>query len=167
MLSVAHRYQRSRGGAMKMPAGWEAVIGLETHVQPRPLQNFLRFPTAFGAEPNTQANAVDLALPGTLPVLNKAAVECAIKFGLAVNGGDDRHVAPRSVFARKNYFYPDLPKGYQISQYELPPIVTGGSVDIDVAGSQDRDADACALWKKTPANRCNEGLETPGFQVST
>ncbi|MBL8525477.1 MAG: Asp-tRNA(Asn)/Glu-tRNA(Gln) amidotransferase subunit GatB [Betaproteobacteria bacterium] len=117
-----------------MPTGWEVVIGLETHTQLSTASKiFSGSSIAFGAEPNTQASAIDLALPGTLPVLNKAAVECAIKFGLAVNGGDDRHIAPRSVFARKNYFYPDLPKGYQISQFELP-VVTGGSVTINVDG---------------------------------
>ena len=105
---------------------WEVVIGIETHVQL--LTNskiFSGSSTAFGAEPNVQANAVDIALPGVLPVLNKGAVECAIRFGLAVDG----QVAPKSVFARKNYFYPDLPKGYQISQYELP-VVVGGKVTI-------------------------------------
>ena len=147
---------------MKMPAGWEAVIGLETHVQLQTASKiFSGSPTAFGAEPNTQANAVDLALPGTLPVLNKAAVECAIKFGLAVNGGDDRHVAPRSVFARKNYFYPDLPKGYQISQYELP-IVTGGSVDIDVAGVRKTVTLTRAHLEEDAGKSLHEGLETPG-----
>ena len=92
---------------------WEVVIGLETHVQ---LQTntkiFSGASTAFGADPNTQACVVSIALPGVLPVLNKEAVRCAIKFGLAI----DAEIAPRSVFARKNYFYPDLPKGYQISQ---------------------------------------------------
>ena len=84
-------------------------------------QNFSGASTAFGAVPNTQACAVDLALPGVLPVLNKGAVERAIKFGLAVGA----HIAPRSVFARKNYFYPDLPKGYQISQFDLPVVGQG------------------------------------------
>ncbi|MBL8514694.1 MAG: Asp-tRNA(Asn)/Glu-tRNA(Gln) amidotransferase subunit GatB [Betaproteobacteria bacterium] len=145
-----------------MPAGWEAVIGLETHVQLQTASKiFSGSPTAFGAAPNTQANAVDLALPGTLPVLNKAAVECAIKFGLAVNGGDDRHVAPRSVFARKNYFYPDLPKGYQISQYELP-IVTGGSVDIVVAGVRKTVTLTRAHLEEDAGKSLHEGLETPG-----
>src|SRR5688500_12029121 len=83
--------------------------------------------TAFGAPPNTQASAVDIALPGTLPVANRAAVEHAIRFGLAVNG----RISARSIFARKNYFYPDLPKAYQISQYEIP-IVQGGSVEFFV-----------------------------------
>jgi len=107
---------------------WEVVIGIETHVQLSTQSKiFSGSSTAFGAEPNVQANAVDLALPGVLPVLNKNAVECAIKFGLAVDG----QVAPKSVFARKNYFYPDLPKGYQISQYELP-VVVGGKVVIQL-----------------------------------
>jgi aspartyl-tRNA(Asn)/glutamyl-tRNA(Gln) amidotransferase subunit B len=106
--------------------GWEVVIGFETHAQLSTQSKiFSRASTAFGAEPNTQACAVDLALPGTLPVMNRGAVERAIEFGLAVNG----HIAPRSIFARKNYFYPDLPKGYQISQYEIP-VVQGGTVEF-------------------------------------
>jgi aspartyl-tRNA(Asn)/glutamyl-tRNA(Gln) amidotransferase subunit B len=106
--------------------GWEVVIGFETHAQLSTQSKiFSRAPTAFGAEPNTQACPVDLALPGTLPVMNRGAVERAIEFGLAVNA----HIAPRSIFARKNYFYPDLPKGYQISQYEIP-VVQGGSVEF-------------------------------------
>ena len=105
---------------------WEVVIGLETHAQLATRSKiFSGASTRFGAEPNTQACPVDLALPGTLPVMNRAAAECAIRFGLAVGA----HIAPRSVFARKNYFYPDLPKGYQISQYELP-VVVGGTVEI-------------------------------------
>ncbi len=92
---------------------YEAVIGLEIHVQLATKSKiFSAASTAYGAEPNTQACAVDIALPGVLPVLNKEAVRMAVKFGLAI----DAKVAPRSVFARKNYFYPDLPKGYQISQ---------------------------------------------------
>jgi aspartyl-tRNA(Asn)/glutamyl-tRNA(Gln) amidotransferase subunit B len=147
---------------MKMPADWEAVIGLETHVQLQTASKiFSAAPTAFGAEPNTQANGVDLALPGTLPVLNKAAVECAIKFGLAVNGGEDRHVAPRSVFARKNYFYPDLPKGYQISQYELP-IVTGGAVEIEVGGVKKTVTLTRAHLEEDAGKSLHEGLETQG-----
>ncbi|HQW20783.1 MAG TPA: Asp-tRNA(Asn)/Glu-tRNA(Gln) amidotransferase GatCAB subunit B, partial [Rhodocyclaceae bacterium] len=107
---------------------WEIVIGLETHAQLKTQSKiFSGASTAFGAAPNVQACAVDLALPGVLPVLNKAAVECAIRFGLAV----DAQIAPRSVFARKNYFYPDLPKGYQISQFELP-VVIGGQLTIQV-----------------------------------
>jgi len=106
--------------------GYEVIIGFETHAQLSTASKiFSRASTAFGAEPNTQASAVDLALPGTLPVMNKGAVERAIKLGLALGS----HIAPRSVFARKNYFYPDLPKGYQISQYEIP-VVQGGSVSF-------------------------------------
>ena len=104
--------------------GYEVVIGFETHAQLSTQSKiFSRAPTAFGAEPNTQACAVDLALPGTLPVMNQGAVERAIQFGLAVGSV----IAPRSIFARKNYFYPDLPKGYQISQFEIP-VVQGGIV---------------------------------------
>ncbi|HEX4942782.1 MAG TPA: Asp-tRNA(Asn)/Glu-tRNA(Gln) amidotransferase subunit GatB, partial [Usitatibacteraceae bacterium] len=113
---------------------WETVIGLETHAQLSTASKiFSGASTAFGAAPNTQASAVDIALPGVLPVLNKAAVERAIRFGLSVGGS----IAPRSVFARKNYFYPDLPKGYQISQYELP-VVTGGEILIAVDGVEKR-----------------------------
>ena len=101
---------------------WEVVIGIETHAQLATRSKiFSGSSIAFGAQPNVQANAVDIALPGVLPVLNKGAVECAIRFGLAVGG----QIAAKSVFARKNYFYPDLPKGYQISQYEVP-VVQGG-----------------------------------------
>jgi aspartyl-tRNA(Asn)/glutamyl-tRNA(Gln) amidotransferase subunit B len=106
--------------------GYEVVIGFETHSQLSTQSKiFSRASTAFGAEPNTQACAVDLALPGTLPVMNKGAVERAIQFGLAIGA----RIAPRSIFARKNYFYPDLPKGYQISQFEIP-VVQGGSVEF-------------------------------------
>jgi aspartyl-tRNA(Asn)/glutamyl-tRNA(Gln) amidotransferase subunit B len=109
---------------------WEAVIGLEIHAQLRTQSKlFSGASTTYGAPPNTQACAVDLALPGTLPVLNKDAVRMAVKLGLAI----DARIAPRSVFARKNYFYPDLPKGYQISQYELP-IVAKGYVEIEADG---------------------------------
>ena len=107
---------------------WEVVIGIETHAQLATVSKiFSGASTAFGAEPNTQACAVDLALPGVLPVLNRQAVECAIRFGLAIGA----HVAPKSVFARKNYFYPDLPKGYQISQMDLP-VVVGGQIALQV-----------------------------------
>jgi aspartyl-tRNA(Asn)/glutamyl-tRNA(Gln) amidotransferase subunit B len=105
---------------------WETVIGLEIHAQLATRSKiFSGSATAYGAPPNTQANLVDLAYPGVLPVLNAEAVRMAVKFGLAINA----RVTRRSIFARKNYFYPDLPKGYQISQYELP-IVSGGAVDI-------------------------------------
>jgi aspartyl-tRNA(Asn)/glutamyl-tRNA(Gln) amidotransferase subunit B len=105
---------------------WEVVIGLEIHAQLATRSKiFSGSPTAYGAPPNTQADLVDLAYPGVLPVLNARAVQMAVKFGLAV----DATVARRSVFARKNYFYPDLPKGYQISQYELP-VVARGSLNV-------------------------------------
>ncbi|VVD63835.1 Asp-tRNA(Asn)/Glu-tRNA(Gln) amidotransferase subunit GatB [Pandoraea terrigena] len=107
---------------------WEVVIGLETHTQLSTASKiFSGASTQFGAAPNTQACPVDLALPGVLPVLNRGAVERAIEFGLAIGAT----IAPRSIFARKNYFYPDLPKGYQISQYEIP-VVQGGSLKIQV-----------------------------------
>ena len=112
--------------------GYEVVIGFETHTQLSTNSKiFSRASTAFGAEPNTQACAVDLALPGTLPVMNRGAVERAIQFGLAIGA----HIAPRSVFARKNYFYPDLPKGYQISQFEIP-VVQGGHVEFFLDGEK-------------------------------
>ena len=110
----------------KLIQGYEVVIGFETHTQLSTQSKiFSRASVAFGAEPNTQACAVDLALPGTLPVMNKGAVERAIQFGLAIGA----HIAEKSIFARKNYFYPDLPKGYQISQFEIP-VVQGGSVEF-------------------------------------
>ncbi|UYO94228.1 Asp-tRNA(Asn)/Glu-tRNA(Gln) amidotransferase subunit GatB [Pollutimonas sp. M17] len=112
---------------------WEIVIGLETHAQlSTESKIFSDSSTRFGAAPNTQANEVDMALPGSLPVMNKGAVERAIQFGLAVGA----HIAPRSIFARKNYFYPDLPKNYQISQFEIP-VVQGGSISFFV-GDQER-----------------------------
>lgn len=107
---------------------WEVVIGLETHVQLSTNSKiFSGAARHFGDEPNVNACVVDLALPGTLPVLNRGAVEKAIRFGLAIKA----KVANRSVFDRKNYFYPDLPKGYQISQFELP-IVIGGELTFPV-----------------------------------
>jgi aspartyl-tRNA(Asn)/glutamyl-tRNA(Gln) amidotransferase subunit B len=110
---------------------WEVVIGLETHVQLQTKTKiFSGASTAFGAEPNTQADAVSIALPGVLPVLNREAVQYAIRFGLAI----DAEIGRRSVFARKNYFYPDLPKGYQISQYELP-VVGKGKLTVQVGPS--------------------------------
>ena len=115
---------------------WEIVVGIETHAQLRTRSKiFSGASTAFGADPNAQACAVDVALPGVLPVLNQAAVELAIRFGLAGGATINR----RSVFARKNYFYPDLPKGYQISQYELP-IVQGGTVPIALPEGEKRIA---------------------------
>ncbi len=117
---------------------WEVVIGLETHAQLSTVSKiFSGAPTQFGAEPNTQACPVDLAMPGVLPVLNRGAVERAIRFGLAIGAT----VAPRSIFARKNYFYPDLPKGYQISQYEIP-VVQGGQITIQVPANEKAGKDA-------------------------
>ncbi|WP_250438803.1 Asp-tRNA(Asn)/Glu-tRNA(Gln) amidotransferase subunit GatB [Caballeronia sp. AZ1_KS37] len=111
---------------------WEVVIGLETHAQLSTVSKiFSGAPTQFGASPNSQASPVDLALPGVLPVMNRGAVERAIRFGLAIGS----HIAPRSIFARKNYFYPDLPKGYQISQYEIP-VVQGGQITIQVPANE-------------------------------
>jgi aspartyl-tRNA(Asn)/glutamyl-tRNA(Gln) amidotransferase subunit B len=132
-------------------SAWETVIGLEVHCQLATRSKlFSGAATAFGAEPNTQACAVDLALPGVLPVLNREAVAMAIKFGLAIGA----QIAPRSVFARKNYFYPDLPKGYQISQDELP-IVALGHLDTTLPdGSEKRIGITRAHLKKTPASPC-------------
>jgi aspartyl-tRNA(Asn)/glutamyl-tRNA(Gln) amidotransferase subunit B len=111
---------------------WEVVIGLETHTQlSTESKIFSGASTQFGAAPNTQACAVDLALPGVLPVMNRGAVERAIRFGLAIGA----KVASKSIFARKNYFYPDLPKGYQISQYEIP-VVQGGQLTIQVPANE-------------------------------
>ena len=117
----------------KLVQGYEVVIGFETHAQLSTKSKiFSRASVAFGAEPNTQACAVDMALPGTLPVMNIGAVERAIEFGLAINA----HIAERSIFARKNYFYPDLPKGYQISQFEIP-VVQGGEVSFFLEEGQE------------------------------
>jgi aspartyl-tRNA(Asn)/glutamyl-tRNA(Gln) amidotransferase subunit B len=124
-----------------MTSKWETVIGLEVHVQLSTASKiFSGAATAFGAKPNAQASAVDIALPGVLPVMNRRAVEFAIRFGLAI----DAAIAPRSVFARKNYFYPDSPKGYQISQYELP-IVGAGKLEIVVGNS----VAGVSLYRKT------------------
>ncbi len=113
---------------------WETVIGLEIHAQLATRSKiFSGASTAYGAEPNTQTSVVDIALPGVLPVLNKEAVHMAVKFGMAINA----EIADRSVFARKNYFYPDLPKGYQISQFDLP-IVGMGSIDIELENGETR-----------------------------
>ena len=121
-----------------MSKEWEVVIGLETHAQLSTVSKiFSGAATQFGAEPNTQACPVDLALPGVLPVANRGAVERAIRFGLAIGAT----IAPRSIFARKNYFYPDLPKGYQISQYEIP-VVQGGKVTIQVPANEKAGKDA-------------------------
>jgi aspartyl-tRNA(Asn)/glutamyl-tRNA(Gln) amidotransferase subunit B len=120
----------TRMSASLLVRGYEVVIGFETHAQLSTHSKiFSGASTQFGAEPNTQACAVDLALPGSLPVINRGAVERAIRFGLAIGAT----VAPMSIFARKNYFYPDLPKGYQISQYETP-VVQGGTMSFFVDG---------------------------------
>ena len=133
---------------------WETVIGLEVHCQLATRSKlFSGASTAFGAEPNTQACAVDLALPGVLPVLNREAVAMAIKFGLAIGA----QIAPRSVFARKNYFYPDLPKGYQISQYELP-IVARGHLDIAVDGVNKRIGITRAHLEEDAGKSLHEGF---------
>ena len=126
--TVINTFEAQQQGRPTGPlvSGYEVIIGFETHAQLSTASKiFSRAATAFGAEPNTQACAVDLALPGTLPVMNKGAVQRAIEFGLAIGS----HIAPKSIFARKNYFYPDLPKGYQISQFEIP-VVQGGSVEF-------------------------------------
>ena len=118
-----------------MSGGFEAVIGLEIHTQLKTVSKiFSGAPTAYGAPPNTQASLIDLGYPGVLPVLNEEAVRMAVKFGLAVGAA----IARRSVLARKNYFYPDLPKGYQISQYELPIVTAGELVIQDAEGEEKR-----------------------------
>ena len=134
---------------------WETVIGLEIHAQLATRSKiFSGSATAYGAPPNAQANLVDLAYPGVLPVLNAEAVRMAVKFGLAINA----RVARRSMFARKNYFYPDLPKGYQISQYELP-IVCGGAVDIVLEdGSIKRIGVTRAHLEEDAGKSLHEGL---------
>jgi len=138
--------------------GYEVVIGLETHTQLSTRSKiFSGASTTFGAEPNTQASPVDLALPGTLPVLNRGAVERAIRLGLAVGA----KIAPLSIFARKNYFYPDLPKGYQISQYEIP-VVQGGTLSFFV-GDQKKTVNLTRAHLEEDAGKSlHEGLETPG-----
>ena len=130
---------------------WETVIGLEIHAQLATKSKiFSGSATAYGAPPNAQANLVDLGYPGVLPVLNAAAVRMAVKFGLAIGA----RIATHSVFARKNYFYPDLPKGYQISQYELP-IVANGAIDIVLEdGSTSASASRARTSRRMPASRC-------------
>ena len=135
--------------------GYEVVIGFETHTQLATKSKiFSRASTAFGAEPNTQASAVDLALPGTLPVMNREAVACAIKLGLALGS----HVAPRSIFARKNYFYPDLPKGYQISQFEIP-VVQGGEVSFFLGDEKKTVRLVRAHLEEDAGKSVHEGLQ--------
>jgi len=136
---------------------WETVIGLEIHAQLRTRSKiFSGSSTAYGAEPNTQASLIDLGYPGMLPVLNKEAVGMAVKLGLAVGA----NIADRSVFARKNYFYPDLPKGYQISQYELP-VVYEGSMDIELEdGSSKTIGVTRAHLEEDAGKSLHEGFET-------
>ncbi len=138
-----------------MTTSWETVIGLEIHAQLSTKSKiFSGSPIAYGAPPNTQANLVDLGYPGVLPVLNGAAVRMAVKFGLAIGA----RIAGHSVFARKNYFYPDLPKGYQISQYELP-IVAGGSIDIVLEdGTHKRIGVTRAHLEEDAGKSLHEGL---------
>jgi aspartyl-tRNA(Asn)/glutamyl-tRNA(Gln) amidotransferase subunit B len=141
--------------AAPLVRGWEVVIGIETHAQLSTASKiFSGASTAFGAPPNTHASAIDLALPGTLPAANRGAVERAIRFGLAVGG----RVAPLSIFARKNYFYPDLPKGYQISQYETP-VVQGGSVSFFVDGQPHRIALTRAHLEEDAGKSLHEDFE--------
>jgi aspartyl-tRNA(Asn)/glutamyl-tRNA(Gln) amidotransferase subunit B len=134
---------------------WETVIGLEVHAQLSTKSKiFSGSPTAYGASPNSQANLVDLAYPGVLPVLNQEVVRMAVKFGLAIGAT----IAPKSVFARKNYFYPDLPKGYQISQYELP-VVTKGFMDIVLDdGTKKRIGITRAHLEEDAGKSLHEGL---------
>jgi len=141
---------------------WEVVIGLETHTQLSTASKiFSGASTAFGAAPNTHASAVDIALPGVLPVLNRGAVERAIRFGLAVGGAINR----RSVFARKNYFYPDLPKGYQISQYEIP-IVQRGSVTIATEAGEKTIRLTRAHLEEDAGKSLHEGLPADAGDVT-
>jgi aspartyl-tRNA(Asn)/glutamyl-tRNA(Gln) amidotransferase subunit B len=139
-----------------MSAAWEVVIGLEIHTQLATASKiFSGASTAYGAEPNTQACLVDLGYPGVLPVLNEEVVRMACKFGLAVNAT----VAPRSIFARKNYFYPDLPKGYQISQYELPIVEHGELFIVDDNGNDKRIGITRAHLEEDAGKSIHEGLD--------
>ncbi len=139
-----------------MRSGWETVIGLEVHSQLATRSKiFSGASTAYGAEPNTQACLVDLGYPGMLPVLNKEVVHMATMFGLAV----DATVAPRSVFARKNYFYPDLPKGYQISQFELPIVERGELYITDAEGKEKRIRITRAHLEEDAGKSIHEGLD--------
>ena len=139
-----------------MSGGWEVVIGLEIHTQLATRSKiFSAASTAYGAEPNTQACLVDLGYPGVLPVLNEEVVHMAAMFGLSVNAT----VAPRSVFARKNYFYPDLPKGYQISQYELPIVEHGELFITDADGNDKRIGITRAHLEEDAGKSIHEGLD--------
>jgi len=138
-----------------MDGAWETVIGLEIHAQLATRSKiFSGSATAYGAAPNTQANLVDLAYPGVLPVLNAEALRMAVKFGLAIGAS----IAPRSVFARKNYFYPDLPKGYQISQYELPVVARGALTIVLEDGTEKRIGITRANLEEDAGKSLHEGL---------
>src|SRR5882762_1994131 len=143
---------------------WEVVIGLEIHAQLATRSKiFSGAATAYGAPPNTQASLVDLAYPGVLPVLNAEAVRMAVKFGLAIGAT----VARRSIFARKNYFYPDLPKGYQISQYEHP-VVSRGSLNVLWKTERSRPSESRApTSRRMPASRCTKDWPMPPASTST
>jgi len=149
-VSARHRLAHARAAGLRMSA-WETVIGLEIHAQLATVSKiFSGSATAYGAPPNAQANLVDLGYPGVLPVLNAEAVRMAVKLGLAINA----RIAAQSVFARKNYFYPDLPKGYQISQYEQP-IVAEGALDIVLDdGEVKRIGSPARISRRTPASHC-------------
>jgi len=139
-----------------MSAAWEVVIGLEIHTQLATRSKiFSGASTAYGAEPNTQACLIDLGYPGVLPVLNEEVVRMACKFGLAVNAT----IAPRSIFARKNYFYPDLPKGYQISQYELPIVEHGELFITDEEGNEKRIGITRAHLEEDAGKSVHEGFD--------
>jgi aspartyl-tRNA(Asn)/glutamyl-tRNA(Gln) amidotransferase subunit B len=143
-------------GGLRVRAGWEVVIGLEIHTQLATRSKiFSGASTAYGAEPNTQACLVDLGYPGVLPVLNEEVVHMATMFGLAVNAT----IAPRSVFARKNYFYPDLPKGYQISQYELPIVEHGELFITDTQGNEKRVGITRAHLEEDAGKSLHEGFD--------
>ena len=142
---------------------WEIVIGLETHAQLSTASKiFSGSSTTYGALPNTQANEIDMALPGSLPVMNRGAVERAIAFGLAVGA----HVAPRSIFARKNYFYPDLPKNYQISQFELP-VVQGGEIRFFVGDTEKTVRLTRAHLEEDAGKSLHENFTGPHGESST
>lgn len=142
---------------------WEIVIGLETHTQLSTASKiFSSSSTTYGAQPNTQANEIDMALPGSLPVMNRGAVERAIAFGLAVGA----HVAPRSVFARKNYFYPDLPKNYQISQFEIP-VVQGGEIRFFVGDTEKTVRLTRAHLEEDAGKSLHENFTGPHGESST
>ena len=155
-----HQHVAARVRAM---SDWEVVIGLEIHAQLATKSKiFSGSATAYGAPPNTQANLVDLAYPGVLPVLNAEAVRMAVKFGLSIGA----EVARRSVFARKNYFYPDLPKGYQISQYELPVVKQGRLANHARRRRPSRpSASPARISRRMRASRCTRAWRTPAASI--